>query len=89
MELEAISQVLHYLIYRAIAILPQNCKNAEHHPWADEIIYGSPVPTLTLKKLWRILITGQVMDENSLEEYWYEITHNTYLWNCYPCQGNF
>jgi hypothetical protein len=78
MELEAISQVLHYLIYRAIAILPQNCKNAEHHPWADEIIYGSPVPTLTLKKLWRILITGQVMDENSLEEYWYEITHNTY-----------
>ncbi len=78
MELEAISQVLDYLIYRAIAVLPQNSKNSEYHAWADEIIYGSPVPTLTLKQLWRILTTGQVIDENSSEEYWYEITHNAY-----------
>lgn len=78
LELEAISQVLDHLTYKAIAVLPPNCKNSEYHAWADEIIYGAPVPTLTLKQLWRIGSTGQVIDENSLEEYWYEITHNAY-----------
>jgi hypothetical protein len=31
-----------------------------------------------VENLWRVETTGQVIDENSLDEFWYEITHGAY-----------
>jgi hypothetical protein len=78
LKLEAISQVLDHLTYRAIAVLPPDCKNSEYHAWTEEIIYGAPAEIMTVENLWRVATTGQVIDENSLEEFWYEITHGAY-----------
>ena len=31
-----------------------------------------------IENIWRVCTTGQVIDENSLEDFWYEITHGAY-----------
>ncbi|MTJ08625.1 MULTISPECIES: GTP-binding protein [unclassified Anabaena] len=78
LELKTISKILDHLTYRAIAIIPPDLQNSEYDSWANEIIHGAPVPTITVENLWRVETTGQVIDENSLDEFWYEITHNAY-----------
>ncbi len=78
LELKAISQILGNLNYRAVAIIPPDLKNSEYDHWTKEIIYGAPVPSIIIENLWRVETTGQVIDENSLEEFWYEITHGAY-----------
>jgi hypothetical protein len=79
LELSAVSQILDNLQYQAIAILPPNLHNSEWHDWANEIIPGANIPnSLSQARLWRASSTGEVVDENSLEEFWYELTHNAY-----------
>lgn len=78
LQLEAITQILDNLTYRAIAVLPPDLKDTEYHAWANEIVRGAPAQTSTAKTLWRAASNGQVIDENSLEEFWYEITHGAY-----------
>lgn len=78
LELNSISKILDHLTYQAIAIIPEELKNSEYDSWANEIIYGAPVPTIMVENLWRVETTGQVIDENSLDEFWYEITHGAY-----------
>jgi hypothetical protein len=74
----AIAQILDNLTYRAIAVLPPDLKNSEYHAWTNEIVRGAPTQTSTAETLWRAASNGQVIDENSLEEFWYEITHGAY-----------
>ncbi len=78
LELSAVAQILDNLQYHAIAkrcclwqvaILPPHLKNSAWHDWANE---------LTSAKLWRLSSTGEVLDENSLEEFWYELTQGAY-----------
>ncbi|MGM3304581.1 GTP-binding protein [Anabaena sp. WFMT] len=78
LELKSILSGLDNLTYRAVAVLPPNTKNTEYNSWAEEIVYGAPAQTTTVENLWRVATTGQVIDENSLEEFWYEITHGAY-----------
>jgi hypothetical protein len=78
LELEAIAQILDNLTYHAVAVLPPNLKDSEYHSWANEIVDGASTKTITAKTLWRAASNGQVIDENSLEEFWYEITHGAY-----------
>jgi hypothetical protein len=77
-ELGAITQILDNLTYRAVAVLPPDLKNSEYQAWAEEIVYGAPAATNTAESLWRVASKGQVIDEDSLEEFWYEITHGAY-----------
>ncbi|MBD2301518.1 GTP-binding protein [Nostoc sp. FACHB-190] len=77
-ELGAIAQILGNQNYHAVAVLPPNLSNSEYHTWATEIIPGAPAPTNQAGSLWRIASNGQVVDETSLEEFWYEITHGAY-----------
>ncbi|MCC5653321.1 GTP-binding protein [Nostoc sp. XA013] len=77
-ELGAVSQILDNLNYHAVAVLPPDLKNSEYHIWANEIVCGASAETITAKTLWRAASSGQVIDENSLEEFWYEITHGGY-----------
>ncbi|MFK0731092.1 MAG: GTP-binding protein [Gloeotrichia echinulata GP01] len=78
LQLGAIAFVLDNLTYRAIAVLPPHLQNSEYHNWAQEIIQGAPALTNTVENLWRAASSGQVIDQNSLEEFWYEITHGAY-----------
>ncbi|MBE9238496.1 GTP-binding protein [Anabaena aphanizomenioides LEGE 00250] len=78
LELSTISQILDNLNYRAVAILPPNDQNSEYHTWTEEIFYGAPVEIIHIENIWRVCTTGQVIDENSLEDFWYEITHGAY-----------
>ncbi|MCC5618749.1 GTP-binding protein [Nostoc sp. CHAB 5836] len=72
------AQLLDNLTYRAIAVLPPDLKDSEYHTWAKEIVRGAATKTNTVESLWRAASNGQVIDENSLEEFWYEITHSAY-----------
>lgn len=78
LQLEAIAQILDNLTYRAIAVLPPDFKDSEYHSWANKIVRGAPAQSSTAETLWRAASNGQVIDENSLEEFWYEITHGAY-----------
>jgi G3E family GTPase len=78
LEVSAVGQILNNLPYRAIAILPPHLKDSEWHSWANEIIPGADTQTMTPAKLWRFSCTGEVVEENSLEEFWYEITQGAY-----------
>ncbi|WP_353931301.1 GTP-binding protein [Okeanomitos corallinicola TIOX110] len=78
LELKSVSSILDNLKYRAIAIIAPGDKNHEYDIWADEIIYGTPAEHKTIENIWRVCTTGQVIDETSLEEFWYEITHGAY-----------
>ncbi|MBD0262677.1 MAG: GTP-binding protein [Tolypothrix sp. T3-bin4] len=79
LELSTVTQILNNLPYRAIAILPPHLKDSEWHSWTNEIIPGADAQTsLAQAQFWRASSTGEVIEENSLEEFWYEITHNAY-----------
>lgn len=78
LQLEATTQILDNLTYRAVAVLPPDLKDSEYHSWANEVVCGASTQTITAESLWRAASNGQVIDENSLEEFWYEITHGAY-----------
>ncbi|MCF2149304.1 GTP-binding protein [Desmonostoc muscorum LEGE 12446] len=88
LELGAIQPMLDNLSYqamsydkslRAYAILPPHLKDSEYHTWADKIIIGADVDTSIVQtQIWRAPTIGQVIDEDSLHEFWYEITHGAY-----------
>jgi G3E family GTPase len=78
LELSTVSQILDNLNYRAVAILPPHYHNSEYHTWAEEIINGASVKIINIENIWRVCTTGQIIDENSLEDFWYEITHGAY-----------
>ncbi|MEB3180787.1 MAG: GTP-binding protein [Nostocaceae cyanobacterium] len=79
LELSAINQILDDLPYRAIAVLPPHLENSEWHAWTQEIIPGIDAKIeLAQTRLWRAPATGQVLDEDSLQEFWYELTHGAY-----------
>jgi G3E family GTPase len=59
--------------------LPPHLKDSEYHTWADKIVNGADIDTsITQTQLWRAPTSGQVIDEDSLQEFWYEITHDAY-----------
>ncbi|MBD2772160.1 GTP-binding protein [Iningainema tapete] len=79
LELNAIAQILDNLPYSAIAILPAHEQDSEYHAWAKQIIPSAVIDnSITTTQLWRVPTTGQVIDEDSLQEFWYEITHGAY-----------
>ncbi|NET02398.1 MAG: GTP-binding protein [Sphaerospermopsis sp. SIO1G1] len=78
LELSTVSQILDNLKYRPVAILPPKCQSPEYQTWTKEIINGAPIKTINIENIWRVCTTGQIIDENSLEEFWYEITHGAY-----------
>lgn len=78
LQVSAVKQILNDLAYQAIAIVPPHLKDSEWHSWADQIIPGVDAQTITPAKFWRFSCSGEIIDENSLDEFWYEITHGAY-----------
>ncbi len=78
LHLSSLSPILNNLPYHPVAVLPPHLEDSEYHAWADEIIRGVPAETNSSKHLWRVVTDTQVIDEDSLEEFWYELTHGAY-----------
>ncbi|WP_427157217.1 GTP-binding protein [Aliinostoc sp. HNIBRCY26] len=79
LELTSVKTILNGLSYQSLAILPPTLQQSEYHAWADKIIPGADIDTNILSnQLWRVPSNGQVIDEDSLQEFWYEITHGAY-----------
>ncbi|BAZ38544.1 hypothetical protein NIES4101_44830 [Calothrix sp. NIES-4101] len=79
LELNAIAQILDNLSYRKVAVISPQIKDSEYHMWAEEIVPGAAVNTSIIPtKLWRVPTQGQVIDEDSLSEFWYEVTNGAY-----------
>ncbi|MBD2570697.1 GTP-binding protein [Anabaena lutea] len=79
LELTAIQQILNDVPYISIAILPPHLKDSEYHNWAEKIITGANIDiSISPSQLWRVPSSGQVIDEDSLHDFWYEITHHAY-----------
>lgn len=62
-----------------IAILAPEAAKTEWHTWADTIEIGASIlPNRQYRQLWRAAVTRQVIDLNSLEAFWYELTQGAY-----------
>lgn len=78
LKLGAVEELLGGLRYRAIALVPLHLTTSEYHSWADEIIPSAVSTNLAQPHLCRFSTTGQVIDDSSLAEAWYEITQGAY-----------
>jgi Cobalamin synthesis protein cobW C-terminal domain len=94
LDLSSISKLLGDKSYNRVAIVSENSNDSEYHSWAQKIISGALIQDnftknhLTQNQLWRAPISGQVIDEESLREFWYEITNGAYG-NITRCKGVF
>ncbi|MEA5596865.1 GTP-binding protein [Rivularia sp. UHCC 0363] len=78
LHLSSLSAILNNLPCHAVAVLPLDLQDSEYHAWADEIISGVGTHTDSSKHLWRVATDTQVIDEDSLAEFWYELIHGAY-----------
>ncbi|MBW4645672.1 MAG: GTP-binding protein [Goleter apudmare HA4340-LM2] len=79
LQLSTVQQILDNLSYYAVAVLPPHLRDSEYHSWAEKIVPGAPIDiSISQTQLWRAPSIGQVIDEDSLQELWYEITHGAY-----------
>ena len=79
LENQSIEQILPNLNYRKVAIISTGVEDSDYHNWADEVVQGADIETnVTHKQLCRIPMIGEVIDENSLNELWYELTQGAY-----------
>ncbi|MEA5512925.1 GTP-binding protein [Nodularia sp. UHCC 0506] len=79
LELGAIEQIVGNVPYQSVAVLPSHLKDSEYHTWAEKIVTGLDIETsMTQNQIWRSPTSGQVIDEDSLHEFWYELSHGAY-----------
>lgn len=93
LELSAIAQILDKIPYRKVAVLKSQSSDlesndTEYRNWADEVVKGVEIPSdsnhpsnqqeIQPTQLWRVNLTGQVLDEDSLQEFWYEASQGAY-----------
>lgn len=79
LKIAAVEQILNNRNYHKIAVVPSLSKESEYHTWASEIVENVNINTnAAQKQLLRVQTTGQVVDENSIYEVWYEISQGAY-----------
>lgn len=79
LDLAVIGELLDPLSYHCVAIVPPSSKNTQWHQWADQLVVGVPsFVEFAAPMMWRSHLTGQVIDTDSLEVFWYELTQGAY-----------
>jgi hypothetical protein len=77
LDLAGIEPLLHNA-YR-VAIIPADTDNPELKTWADEIIPGNSITRLTTAlEIHRGVLTGEILDFDSLATFWLELTQGAY-----------
>ncbi|MES1022483.1 GTP-binding protein [Gloeocapsa sp. BRSZ] len=77
LDLAQIAPILDTLNCHRVAIVPAGRQAANWEEWADEIVEGSSTAT-DATSLWVANTTGHVIDPDSLEVFWYELTQGAY-----------
>ena len=79
LDLAGIEPLLQAFETHRVAIIPEGTDSSELADWADEIISGSsitqPIDTL---KIHRGVLTGAILDFDSLATFWLELTKGAY-----------
>lgn len=76
LDLAETTPLLKALDCHRVAVVPPGI-NSEWHDWADEIVEGVAL-NCTASHLWSANTTAQVIDPDSLEVFWYELTQGAY-----------
>ncbi|MBW4698255.1 MAG: GTP-binding protein [Aphanocapsa lilacina HA4352-LM1] len=61
-----------------VAVVPPQTDASEWYTWADEVAVGAPVERVERPQLWRAATTGEVIDIESLDVFWEELTGGAY-----------
>jgi len=77
LDLAKIAPILDTLNCHRVVIVPAGTQVSDWDEWADEIIVGSLGAT-NATSLWVANTTGHVIDPDSLEVFWYELTQGAY-----------
>jgi hypothetical protein len=79
LDLSGIEPLLKTLNSHRVAIIPPNTNNSELETWADEIILGNQNTELTTSwQIHRGVLTGEILDFDSLATFWLELTQGAY-----------
>ncbi|MUL36875.1 GTPase, G3E family protein [Gloeocapsopsis sp. AAB1 = 1H9] len=78
LDLAQIAPILDTLNCHRVAIVPAGMQEtSDWEEWADEMITGSS-GAIDANSLWVANTTGHVIDPDSLEVFWYELTQGAY-----------
>jgi hypothetical protein len=79
LDLSGIEPLLKTLNAHRVAIIPSNKNHLELETWADEIIVGNQNTELTTSlQIHRGILTGEILDFDSLATFWLEMTQGAY-----------
>ncbi len=79
LDLAGIEPLLQTFNAHRVAIIPVDTDNTELETWADEIVPGNSItkPTTALE-IHRGVLTGKILDFDSLATFWLELTQGAY-----------
>jgi hypothetical protein len=79
LDLAAIEPLLQTFNSHRVAIIPADTDSTELKTWADEIIPGNNITKLTTAlQIHRGVLTGEILDFDSLATFWLELTQGAY-----------
>jgi hypothetical protein len=79
LDLSGIEPLLTRLNSHRVAIISADVNNTEFKTWADEVVSGNQITDLTTSlQIYRGVLTGEILDFNSLATFWLEMTQGAY-----------
>ncbi len=79
LNLAGIEPLLQTLKCHRVAIIPEDTNSKELKNWADEIIPGDCITQeITALQIYRGVLTGEILDFDSLATFWLELTQGAY-----------
>lgn len=79
LDLAGIEPLLQTFNAHRVAIIPPNTDSTELETWADEIILGNQTTESTTSwQIHRGVLTGEILDFDSLATFWLELTQGAY-----------
>ena len=79
LDLAGIEPLLQTLNSHRVAIISDDTDSTELKTWADEIIPGDSIPKpTTALQIHRGVLTGEILDFDSLATFWLELTQGAY-----------
>ncbi|PSB10268.1 GTPase, G3E family protein [Pleurocapsa sp. CCALA 161] len=79
LDLSGIEPLLTSLNSHRVAIISPDANNTEFTTWADEVVSGNQITKLTTSlQIHRGVLTGEILDFDSLATFWLEMTQGAY-----------
>lgn len=79
LDLSGIEPLLTRLNSHRVAIISADANNTEFKTWADEVVSGNQITELTTSwQIHRGVLTGEILDFDSLATFWLEMTQGAY-----------